>query len=254
MAKEIQFSLSISAFKAAVTAQTVGRAANPLTADWNGTRYVEGTMTVTQPVAAQIPLGNVRRPRWAWMRNLDSTYLITVNNSNVLYPNEAPAVMPLTGALCDPDQAATVAVSGSGGSLGVGTYRVYYTLVNQAGQESSVGDSMSAAFTVTAGQEPVVTLPSVADLTTGSTPGTSVLGVVTLNLYCTDTSQLNPRRYATGITPGATSTTYTMTGALPSLSNSNPPPPLTGQLGPYALSAVGTGFPSTQLEYLIFSY
>jgi hypothetical protein len=242
VALEISITASLYAFKAAVMAQAVGRSVTNFQFNMSGVNYVQDVITVNTSLT-RIPLGQCTQPHWAYFRNLDPTNQIDIcrnyspGDYNVIqmFPNE-PAFLPLVSNLTEPNTQATVNATGggsTGGSLGAGTYQVYYTLLNAAGLESTVGQSLSTTFTVATGNQPQVTFPALPT------------GIASYNLYCTDTTQANPRLYATGIT----GTTYTMSAALPTFNTTNRPPPILNQLGFFALA----GTAPCLLEYLILS-
>jgi hypothetical protein len=98
-----------------------------------------------------------------------------------------------------PTAAPTVSVSGSGGLLAAGTYYLRITESNGLGETTPSPES--SQFTLTAGQEPVVTFPT---LQSGNTAR---------NVYVTPAggASLSEVLYATGITAG----TYSLTIAAP---------------------------------------
>src|SRR5262249_13154630 len=95
----------------------------------------------------------------------------------------------------------------TGGQLAPGTYYVYYTYTYSNGTESAASP-VSANFTVAAGYIPLVTLPPLA------------LGATGYNIYLSNPSADpgSATRYATGIT----TTTWTLSSAVPP-SGASPP-------------------------------
>lgn len=239
MANEITLNGSLSVFKPSIMAQAAGFSVNNFIASMGGTTWDQGTVLIgTGPT--RIPLSQVYTPHWACFLNTDPTNFVNLfyNNTGLAYSfiqlnAGEPCFVPINPAAISPVAQVTVAPGGSGGSLGAGTYVAAITGVTAGSLESSIGASQSANFTVTTGQEPVVTLPALSGQFTS------------FNLYCSDTTQANLRRYATAITAG----TYTMTASLPSLGSGNPPPPLTNPIGPYAQANTAP----ISLQYAIFS-
>lgn len=136
-------------------------------------------------------------------------------------------------AVANPTTQATVAATGggaSGGLLAAGKYKVAYTFVNEWG-ETTVGSSASAEFTVSAGNVPRVTLPSLPSFADSmnvyvTATGVSSADVTTLRLYQSDVE----------------AGTLDLSGALPTLDDDNPAPPTSNTtIGrePRALASTG---------------
>jgi hypothetical protein len=107
-----------------------------------------------------------------------------------------------------PSSAPTVSVSGSGGLLAAGTYHLIITETNGLGETTASPES--AQFTVTAGQIPTVTFPT---LQAGNTAR---------NVYLTPAGGASGSEllYADGITAG----TYALSAVAPSNSFATTPP------------------------------
>lgn len=240
MANEITFTASLSAFKAAVMAQAIGRSVNGLSFTMNGTNYAQDTISVPT-TGLHIPLGQCRTPHWAYFNNLDSTNYLTIRYNATgadlvkLYAGE-PAFFPLVDNQVEPTMPAVVAPSGggsSGGNLPSGNYNVYYTMVTATGLETTIGNSAAGIFFVPGGSQPLVTFPAIPT------------GFVSYNLYITDTNAQNPRLYSLSVT----GPTFTITNASQPLSTSFPPPPIGNTVGPFAIAPVAP----VNMEYMIFS-
>jgi len=241
MADEISVSLALQVYRQTTMSMPVGRGnAAPGLFDWSNNSWIDGVTTVLESLT-KIPMGSVAQPHWSYVCNRSSSNYVELRfgfHSQPfarLYAGEV-ACLPLPNNVTFPGVAATVDPTGggaSGGSLGSGTYQAFYTVVDVDGNESAVGFSQSASFTVNVANIPRVTFPALG------------LGVASYNLYCTSTSLTNPRQYATGIT----TTTYDMTDPLPALSTGHPAPPALGDTGLWAQAVGG----SVSLEYLVVS-
>lgn len=113
-------------------------------------------------------------------------------------------------AIADPVDTPTIAVSGSGGSLQVGTYYLKYTDTNAVGE--TLASPESAQFTQISGDEPVVTMAAVPT------------GTVHRKIYLTPTNGAvgTETLYATQSSPATTYTmvaAYTAGGAVPPTTN-----------------------------------
>jgi hypothetical protein len=128
------------------------------------------------------------------------------------------------GVLANPTVQATCNPTGAGGALQAGTYYVAYTFVTAGNGETAVGTSESAQMTVTSGQKPIITVPSLP------------AGATSINLYSTVAGGAKGTEvlYATGIV----ATTYTMATA--TAGGVSPPPSLASGY-PYVVSAANAG-------------
>ena len=127
-----------------------------------------------------------------------ATISLTGGGQSIVNPTVAATAVATGGGrtLANPSVQATVVVgSGSTGSLAAGTYYVAYTFYTPTG-ETTIGTGASNQFTVSAGNDPVVTLPN---LPTGATG---------MNLYLSNTNGLATAvsLYAKGITQATAAT------------------------------------------------
>jgi hypothetical protein len=146
------------------------------------------------------------RKRKALLRDLDAT----PPRLAILETPRAVVYDATAGALSNPSTQATVSVLGgnlianpttqltasatgggaSGGSLAAGDYYIAYTWVDEDGNETTIGTSVSAAVTVGATNIPRVTIPALPT------------GAVSANIYLSDTDGTNTavKLYKTGVT------------------------------------------------------
>jgi hypothetical protein len=143
------------------------------------------------------------------------TYTGTQNLTYVITVVRGGVDNPATNPIANPTTAATINVTGggsSGGFLPAGAYYASYTFVTSEG-ETAVGTSESNSFSVSAGDIPQVTLPSLP------------VGAVAINLYVTNTGggTGTEKLYARDIT----ATTYNLAVATyngSTFANSTSPP------------------------------
>jgi hypothetical protein len=122
--------------------------------------------------------------------------------------------------------APTVSVSGSGGSLALGTYHLVFTETNGLGETTASGES--SPFTVAAGQVPTVTFPSLQS------------GNLARNVYLTPANGASGSEllYADGIVTG----TYSLSAAAPTNTFAVAPPMVNT-----------TGLTTTKLQFLRYA-
>jgi hypothetical protein len=163
--------------------------------------YISPSITASGTTFAQFQAGGASR-------HLES--LIAANLNGTQAPSSAP----------------TVSVSGTGGLLAAGTYRLVITETNGIGETTASPES--APFTVTSGQIPTVTFPTLQ------------AGNSARNLYLTPAGGASGSEvlYAAGITAG----TYSLSSAAPSNSSVVAPPIINN-----------TGLTSTKLQFLRYA-
>lgn len=145
-------------------------------------------------------------------------------------------------AIANPTTQATVNATGggaNGGSLAAGTYYAGYTWVDSWG-ETTIGTSVSAVFTVSAGNVPRVTIPSLPS------------GASSANIYLSNTNGTNSSLKL--FTTGVSTTTSDLSNATwhggVTFANGTAPPTTNSTEGPgtraltVANNTLGTGDPS----------
>jgi len=126
------------------------------------------------------------RKQQAYERDVLAGYIVPLQTPRPILRDTAPGAL-----IANPSTQATVNVTGggaNGGALAAGTYYAGYTWVDSWGQ-TTLGTGVSNQFTVSSGNIPRVTIPS---LPTGATSA---------NIYLSNTNGTNTslKLYATGV-------------------------------------------------------